>query len=81
MIKVSSTELKTNLGKYLTIIQSGEEVLISRNGKYIALITSVNESTLKKNALSRIKERSEKYYIDIKNPKEEIKKELKRKYD
>jgi prevent-host-death family protein len=81
MIKTSSTELKIHLGKFLDSIQSGEEVLVSRNGKCIALITPVNSSTLKKDALSRIKERSGKYALDIKNPKKALQKELKRKYD
>lgn len=81
MIKTNSTDLKINLGKYLDFIQSGEEILVSRNGKYIALITPINSTALKQDALSRIKERSEEYALDIKNPKDALQKELKNKYD
>jgi antitoxin (DNA-binding transcriptional repressor) of toxin-antitoxin stability system len=81
MIKTSSTELKTNLGKFLDFIQSGEDILVSRNGKYIAIMKPVNENMIKKDVLLRIRERAEKYSLDVRNPEEILKKELKKKYD
>ena len=35
---ITATELKTNLGKYLEIVQN-EEIIITKNGKEIARLT------------------------------------------
>ncbi|EGK12681.1 type II toxin-antitoxin system Phd/YefM family antitoxin [Kroppenstedtia eburnea] len=37
---VSATELKTNLGKYIELAAT-EDIIITRNGKDVALLTSV----------------------------------------
>ncbi len=39
MTSITATELKTNLGKYLQLAEQ-EDVLITRNGKAIAKLTS-----------------------------------------
>lgn len=40
-MSITATELKMNLGKYLTLAQS-EDVFISKNGKIIAKLTNPN---------------------------------------
>jgi len=42
---VSSTEFKTNLGKYLDIV-SGEEIIITRNGSKIARLIKEEDDKL-----------------------------------
>lgn len=40
---ITATELKTNLHKYLTMVEF-EDVHITKNGKNIATLTSTNEA-------------------------------------
>ena len=40
MTTVSATEIQNNFGKYLQIVQSGEEIIILRNGKEAARLIS-----------------------------------------
>ena len=42
---VSSTELKTNLGKYLDLL-STEDIIITRNGRKIAKLVKEEDDTL-----------------------------------
>ena len=53
MVKVSTSELKNNLGKYIRAIEAGEVVFITRHGKCVAQIT---QSTIdrKKEAFDRL---------------------------
>ena len=39
MIRISVSELQTNLGKYVTMAQD-QDILITRNGKQIARLTA-----------------------------------------
>ena len=39
---ITATELKTNIGKYLSLAD-GEDVLITRNGRNVAKLVSVRE--------------------------------------
>lgn len=50
MIKVNVYEAKTNLSKYLELIESGEEkeIVICRYGKKIARITLYNDKRIKR---------------------------------
>ena len=38
MVTVTATELKNNLGRYLDVVSSGEQVMITRNGKRSVLM-------------------------------------------
>ncbi|MCD8095167.1 MAG: type II toxin-antitoxin system prevent-host-death family antitoxin [Ruminococcus sp.] len=40
MITVSATDIQNNFGQYLQAVQSGDEVLILKNGKEIARLIS-----------------------------------------
>ncbi len=42
---VSSTEFKTNLGRYLDMV-SAEEIIITRNGRKIAKLVKEEDATL-----------------------------------
>jgi len=39
---ITATELKTNIGKYLSLA-SKEDIIITKNGKSIAKLTNINE--------------------------------------
>jgi len=39
---ITATELKTNIGKYLSLA-SKEDIIITKNGKSIAKLTNTNE--------------------------------------
>lgn len=41
-MNITATELKTNIGKYLTMAAE-EEIIITKNGKKIAKLTSATE--------------------------------------
>lgn len=45
MIVVSATDMQNNFGKYLQSVQSGDEVIILKNGKEVARLVS-RESTV-----------------------------------
>lgn len=45
MIIVSATEIKNQFGKYLKLVQEGEEIMIERNGKEIARLLSKEAQT------------------------------------
>lgn len=45
MIIVSATDMQNNFGKYLQSVQSGDEVIILKNGKEVARLVS-RESTV-----------------------------------
>ncbi|SHJ40188.1 prevent-host-death family protein [Dethiosulfatibacter aminovorans DSM 17477] len=45
MLKITSTELKQNLGKYLTIVNK-EEIIITRNGIPVAKLTIPTENEM-----------------------------------
>ena len=51
-MRVSATELKMNLGKYIELA-AVEDIIITRNGKDIALITNVESK--KKDALKSLR--------------------------
>lgn len=40
MVIVTATEMKNNFGKYLSIAMKGEEIIIMKNGKEVARLTS-----------------------------------------
>lgn len=40
MITATATEVEKNFGKYLSAVQSGEEIIIVKNGKEVARIVS-----------------------------------------
>ena len=40
MIVASATEVQNNFGKYLRVAQSGQEVIVTRNGKEAARLIS-----------------------------------------
>lgn len=44
MTTVSATELQNNFGKYLQYVQSGNDVIILRNGKEVARLISHDKS-------------------------------------
>ncbi len=44
MITVSATELQNNFGKYLQYVQTGNEVVVLRNGKEVARLISHEKS-------------------------------------
>lgn len=44
MITATATEVQNNFGRFLQLVQSGEEVIISRNGKEVARLISKNRS-------------------------------------
>ncbi len=43
MTTVTATEIQNNFGKYLQMAQSGEEIIILRNGKEMARLISHNK--------------------------------------
>lgn len=50
-MRVSSTEIQNNFGKYLNLAKIGEEVIVTRNGKDVAkLIPSKGESIISEEA-------------------------------
>ncbi|MCL2811943.1 MAG: type II toxin-antitoxin system Phd/YefM family antitoxin [Clostridia bacterium] len=42
---ISSTEFKTNLGKYLDLV-TGEDIIITRNGRKIAKLVKEEDATV-----------------------------------
>jgi len=40
MITVSATDMQNNFGQYLQAVQSGDEILILKNGKEVARLIS-----------------------------------------
>ncbi len=44
MITVTATEVQNNFGKYLQMVQTGEEIIILRNGKEMARLISHDKS-------------------------------------
>lgn len=44
MTTVTATEIQNNFGKYLQLVQGGEEVIILRNGKEMARLISREKS-------------------------------------
>lgn len=44
MITATATEVQNNFGRFLHLVQQGEEVIISRNGKEVARLISKNRS-------------------------------------
>jgi prevent-host-death family protein len=48
---ITATELKSNLGKYLELIETEDTISITKNGRKIAELNSVRQSKL--NALNR----------------------------
>lgn len=44
MTTVSATELQNNFGKYLQYVQTGNDVIILRNGKEVARLISYDKS-------------------------------------
>ncbi len=45
MVRVNTHQAKTELSKLLAQVESGEEVLICRNGKPVARLTAVRETS------------------------------------
>lgn len=46
MIAVNATDFQNNFDKYLLLVQTGEEVIILRNGKEVARMISHDRSVL-----------------------------------
>ena len=44
MLTATATEIKNNFGRYLSAVQSGDEVIITKNGKEVARIVSRRSS-------------------------------------
>lgn len=44
MTTVNATDLQNNFGKYLQLVQTGEEIIILRNGKEVARLVSHDKS-------------------------------------
>lgn len=44
MITVSATEVQNNFGKYLHLVQTGDEVVVLKNGKEVARLISHEKS-------------------------------------
>lgn len=44
MTTVTATDIQNNFGKYLQSVQSGEEIIILRNGKEVARLISHEKS-------------------------------------
>lgn len=44
MTTVTATEIQNNFGKYLQLVQAGNEVVILRNGKEVARLVSREQS-------------------------------------
>jgi prevent-host-death family protein len=44
MITVTATEIQNNFGQYLQAVQSGDEILILKNGKEVARLISHDSS-------------------------------------
>ncbi len=44
MTTVTATDLQNNFGKYLQLVQTGEEIIILRNGKEVARLVSHDKS-------------------------------------
>lgn len=44
MTTVTATEMQNNFGKYLQMVQNGEEIIILRNGTEMARLISHNKS-------------------------------------
>ncbi|MEA4902635.1 type II toxin-antitoxin system prevent-host-death family antitoxin [Desulfitobacterium sp.] len=42
---ITATEFKTNIGKYLTMVDE-EEIIITKNGKKVAKLTSATEDKI-----------------------------------
>jgi prevent-host-death family protein len=40
---ITATEFKKNIGKYLASVE-GEDIIITKNGKQVAKLTSINKS-------------------------------------
>lgn len=40
MTMATSTEVKNNFGKYLSLVQAGEEVIVTKNGQEVARLIS-----------------------------------------
>jgi prevent-host-death family protein len=40
---ITATEFKENIGKYLASVE-GEDIIITKNGKQVAKLTSINKS-------------------------------------
>ena len=44
-MKITATELKSNLGKYLQLVEK-EDVIINKNGKLVAILSNPNKDRL-----------------------------------
>ena len=44
-MKITATELKSNLGKYLQLVEK-EDVIINKNGKPVAILSNPNKDRL-----------------------------------
>ncbi|HEY0828580.1 MAG TPA: type II toxin-antitoxin system prevent-host-death family antitoxin [Bacilli bacterium] len=44
-MKVSSTEIQNNFGKYLKFAEAGEEIIVTKNGKDIVKVAACHETT------------------------------------
>ena len=45
VMKITATELKSNLGKYLQLVEK-EDVIINKNGKLVAILSNPNKDRL-----------------------------------
>lgn len=46
-MEITATELKKNFGRYLTLVEQHEDVLITRNGKVIAKLVNPRDGAVK----------------------------------
>lgn len=44
MVTATATDIQNNFGKYLQLVQTGEEIIILRNGKEMARLISHDKS-------------------------------------
>ena len=74
MITATATEVQNNFGKYLSMVQNGDEIIVLKNGKQVARLIS-NEQCVSSITKSLVGVLSNNY------DDKEIRAERKRKYE
>jgi prevent-host-death family protein len=59
VMKVSSTELQNNFGKYLKFAEANEEIIVTRNGRDIARLVCIEQSDRVKEGAAEYRTRGE----------------------
>ena len=60
MITATTSEVQNNFGKFLKLVQSGDEVIILKNGKEVARLISHNHAVSLRNDYNEKEEREER---------------------